>query len=123
MRDNFPEGSDTVKLQAKYALLGALVLLAGVSAAGALGGIQQNAPPTPTVYTYEWNCSMEEAAFVLRESDGYVGVFESAGARKPVTVTDIEVAGLRDADRDMLSAGIAVCDRQELLSLLEDFGS
>lgn len=123
MWDNFPEGSDTVKLYAKCALLGALVLGAGATAAGALGGIERNAPPTATVYTYEWSCPIDEAAFVLRDCGGFVGVYDSAAAKKPVTVTDIEVSCLRDADRDMLTAGIAVSDREELLSLLEDLGS
>ena len=41
----------------------------------------------------------------------------------PMTLTDIEVGTLREADRQILNTGLAVADREELLTLLEDLGS
>ncbi|MEG1633323.1 MAG: hypothetical protein RR314_04650 [Oscillospiraceae bacterium] len=113
-----------MKLYVKGALLAALSLGAAVSAYKAVGGIREReVEEKRPVYTYEWSCDPDEAAFVLREYDGHVGVFDSNAAKSPVTVTDIELDCLRRADRDMLTAGIAVADRAELLTLLEDLGS
>ena len=60
---------------------------------------------------------------LLREYDGCVAVFASVGDTSPITLTDIEVGTLRDADRQILSTGLAVADREELLTLLEDLGT
>ena len=62
----------------------------------------------------------EDAVYYLRESGGYVAVFESARSREPLRVTPIELSCLRGADRAMVEAGIPVLSRQELLLLLED---
>ena len=40
-----------------------------------------------------------------------------------LTVTDIRLATLRQGDQAALESGIAVATREELLILLEDFGS
>ena len=52
-----------------------------------------------------------------------MAVFASVGDTSPITLTDIEVGTLRDADRQILSTGLAVADREELLTLLEDLGT
>lgn len=65
----------------------------------------------------------DTAEFYLRGSGGYVAVFTDARDREPVTVTGIELTGLRSVDRAMVEEGIPVSDRRELLSLLEDLGS
>lgn len=74
-------------------------------------------------FQYEPSCAIEEAEFVLREYDGCIGVFSPQSDDGPITVTDIETRSLREADREIVKNGIAVADREELLSLLEDFGS
>ncbi len=61
-----------------------------------------------------------EAAFTLMEHEGRVYVY-SAGA--PFMLTDIDPAGLPSADREKLRLGIGAKDREELLGLIEDFGS
>jgi len=61
-----------------------------------------------------------EPAFTLMEHNGRVYVY-SAGA--PFMITDIDPSGLPTADREKLRAGIAADDREELLGLIEDFGS
>ena len=64
-----------------------------------------------------------EAEFYLRESGGFVAVFQSQRDKTPLTVTGIETSVLRKADRAMLELGIPVSDGQALLMLLEDLGS
>lgn len=118
----FRKGVLEMKLWIKPALCGILMFGAAASAWTAVGSISKRTAPTQA-YAYEWSVSPAEAQYFLREYDGHVGVFSPHSSHMPVTVTDIEVAGLRDADRAMLSSGIAVADQDELLSLLEDFGS
>ena len=65
----------------------------------------------------------ETAQFFLRNSEGYVAVFEKARDKAPMAVTDIELGCLRSADKAMIEAGLPVSDRWELLQLLEDLGS
>ena len=74
-------------------------------------------------FAYVPSCSLAEAEYVLREYDGCVAVFASAVDKDPITLTDIEIETLRDADRQILNAGLAVADREELLTLLEDLGT
>jgi hypothetical protein len=106
----------------KAGITGILAVTAVFTAFWALRSIGAKAEGAPAA-AYEWSCDEADAAFVLREYEGYVGVFEGGGGKTPLTVTDIAVDGLREADRDMLGAGIAVADRDELLTLLEDLGS
>jgi len=60
--------------------------------------------------------------YVLGAAEGRVAVLDAA-SRSPVSLTDIELSGLREADREKLSTGLPVESREELLSLLEDLGS
>lgn len=64
-----------------------------------------------------------QAEYILRDYEGYVSVFASDADRKPLQVTDIEVAGLRRADQELLRGGITVGSQEQLLLLLEDLGS
>jgi len=64
--------------------------------------------------------STEEPAFTLMEHEGRVYVY-SAGT--PFMLTEIDPVGLPAADREKLKFGIAARDREELLGLIEDFGS
>lgn len=65
----------------------------------------------------------ETAGYTLGEHDGNLAVFRSGDSKNPITVTDIELAGLRQADRDMIDRGLEAATHEELLSLLEDLGS
>ena len=65
----------------------------------------------------------ESAQYYLKDSAGFVAVYQQERDKSPVAVTDIELEGLRAADQAMLEAGIPVSDRRELLQLLEDLGS
>lgn len=64
-----------------------------------------------------------QAEYFLRSKEGYVAVFEGRRDTQPLSVTAIELSGLRLADRAMLEKGIPVSDSTALLQLLEDLGS
>lgn len=64
-----------------------------------------------------------KAEYFLRDKGGYVAVYEGRLSRTPLTITGIETAQLRSADRELLSTGIPVSDSAEVLRLLEDLGS
>ena len=52
-----------------------------------------------------------------------MGVYSGKRTKQPLSVTAIELAALRTADRALVEKGIPVTDRQSLLYLLEDLGS
>ncbi len=108
-----------MKMFIKAGILGSLALTAALAAALAIGGI---APERGTQSAAVAPPDLTGAEYVLREHRGVVGIFEP-GELLPVSVTDIEVDGLRAGDRELLKAGVAAADREELLELLEDLGS
>ena len=67
--------------------------------------------------------AVSEGSFVLGEVDGNVAVFAGGDMETPISVTNIELAQLREADRDMISAGLIADSETELMQLLEDLGS
>ena len=97
-----------MKLWIKLGGTALMACTAAVCAWAALGGITGQAPERENT----------AAAY-----SGCVAVFASVGDTSPITLTDIEVGTLRDADRQILSTGLAVADREELLTLLEDLGT
>ena len=99
-----------MKMKAKIAVLGLLVLL---SAGLGIAALSQPAPMTETE---------EPAAYTLRDYGGCVAVFRE-DEPSPLRITDIETETLNDADRRSLLEGIAVDSKNELLLLLEDLGS
>ena len=91
-----------MKLWMKLAGTALLAGTAAVCAAAAIGGIASAAEPKQTAaadFAYVPSCSLAEAEYVLREYDGCVAVFASAVDKDPITLTDIEIETLRDADR------------------------
>ena len=67
--------------------------------------------------------SAESASYILREDGDYVAVFPAGRFRGEGKRTDIELRGLRRADRAMIREGLPVRSLPELLQLLEDLGS
>ena len=113
-----------MKHRAKAALL--MVLMAGAlcSGAEALRSLRPTENRQLPREIYErFAVRADVAEYVLKNSGGYVAVFEKARNRDPVSVTNIELKCLRQADRAMLEQGIPVISRRELLLLLEDLGS
>ena len=67
--------------------------------------------------------SGEAEGYILRDCMGLVAVYGSSKPNRTLTVTDIETASLPELDRQELETGIRVSTHEELLQLLEDFGS
>ncbi len=61
--------------------------------------------------------------FVARTYRGGIGVFSSENQTEPFQVIDIDVEKLRKHDKDELQKGIVVKSDEELMLLIEDFGS
>ena len=106
-------------LKVRIALMGCLVAAAAFTAAEAYGSI---VPEKAEVYA-RFQGREDEAEYFLRPCQGYVAVYGGQREKEPVSITDIELANLRSADRAMVQKGIPVADQRELLSLLEDLGS
>ncbi len=64
-----------------------------------------------------------QSAYLVRSVDGYVAVFDFNKPGEPITETLIRVDGLRAVDRGKLEAGIPADSYEDVLKLLEDFGS
>lgn len=60
--------------------------------------------------------------FTLGERDGLIAVFRD-GETAPLIITNIRLDSLREADRAMVTGGVLTGSEEELLRLLEDFGS
>ena len=106
--------------------LGVLALLvigaaaSGTAAVRSFAAADRAEPEPPQVE--ERFTDYGSAAYILKESGGYVAVFSSNDSRT-VLVTDIPVSSLRQADQTLLRTGIAAADREAVLALLEDLGS
>ncbi len=113
-----------MRLRIRIALLLGLTLAAVYTGTQAARSLHPAVRDTLPAEIYARYSSREESAqYFLKNCDGFVAVYRGASGRTPETVTAIEVSLLRAADRAMLERGIPVADRQELLTLLEDFGS
>ena len=66
---------------------------------------------------------VQRSLYVLGESEGRVAVYGRENPGTPVTVTDIRVSTLREADRAMLADGLPVSSPEDLARLLEDLGA
>ena len=103
-----------MKLRVKIALCVLLMIFAGLSLLAVLTnlGVLPEVAPTSA-----------EAVYELRPWEGFVAVFSPPGAETPTTMTDIRVQDLPLADRLTLAGGLGVADYNEVIRLLEDFGS
>lgn len=111
-----------LKLRATMlAVLGAGAVYAGMDAVKSLRPAARDTVPQEIYARYARD--EESAQYFLKSCDGFVAVYKGAKGRTPESVTAIEVANLRSADKAMLERGIPVTDRQQLLELLEDLGS
>jgi hypothetical protein len=64
-----------------------------------------------------------ENGYTLKAYNGHIAVFYGDIKDSPAIETAIDVDTLRAVDRDKLDAGIVVESYDEVLKLLEDFGS
>lgn len=110
-------------IRLKAAVLAAAAAGAVLSAAGAMRSIHRGIAPVPAEIAEKFRFGRDDAMYYVRGHRGYVAVFSERRGGKPEKVTDIELAGLRQADMGLLEKGIPVDSRGELLELLEDLGS
>lgn len=71
------------------------------------------------------NAAAEASAhggYMLREYGGIIGVF-SAGGSEPISVIDVDVRTLPEADRRALASGVFAADEDELNRRIEDYSS
>lgn len=82
-----------------------------------LASSDQKAPEETT----EKPPALTENKYVLKEYNGYIGIFTSSG--ELLRELDVYVKTLPKKDREMLSYGIEAMDDAELYSLIEDYTS
>ena len=112
------EGS-SVRWQQKMSVCVVLSVIASLCVAGASSATHR---PQAVGSEQTSDSNATSIGYVLREHNGYIAVYPSLGAQ-PEYVTRIEVKNLREVDRDLLEQGIAVDNKEALMSLLEDLGS
>jgi len=113
-----------MSVRIRAALLLGLSALAAYSAERAVASVRPAwEAMLPQELYADFQTRSERAAYILRQRDGRIVVFTAGKERSPERTTDIEVEGLRHADRALLEKGIPAADRRELLLLLEDLGS
>lgn len=76
-----------------------------------------------TVASQDAAASADVNRYVLRDFDGYVAVFIENQPDSPMTVTDIQVRTLRQADKELLEMGLKVATHERLMMTLEDLCS
>ena len=64
----------------------------------------------------------DHPGYVIKDLDGYIAVY-FRGRGHPVYITSIPVVNLPSVDRESMKKGITVETRQEMIEILEDFGS
>ncbi len=67
--------------------------------------------------------ALENGAYLLKEYDGVIAIYRAEELNTPERLTEIQTATLRQADRQSLREGIFAANTEQLLMLLEDFGS
>jgi hypothetical protein len=112
-----------MKLKLRALLLGCLVVGACYAGVKAYRSIVPGEDSVSSKVYAELNVDDGKAKFYLKPSGEYVAVYSGKRDKSPVSVTEIEIAGLRGTDRDLLKKGIPVESYTDLLKLLEDLGS
>ena len=111
-----------MRMAARVALMGMMIALAASAVLGAAGTMRRRDERIPAEVYARYQAKSGRAQYLLCEKDGVIAVYKS-GQNRPELVTDIETPVLRRADRAMLAKGIPAEDLDEVLTLLEDFGS
>jgi hypothetical protein len=107
------------KIAFKMGACGVLAALAVVMSASALSEIQpKSQSPSDSVQSVA-----DSETYVLKEYEGYVGIYIKGETRLPITVTDIEVRTLPEADQNAIMDGLDVEGKENLMMILEDLGS
>ena len=110
-------------LKTRIALLLCLAAAAIYTGGEALKSLEPAQTYLPEEIYASFAANEKQAEYFLKARDGYVAVYTGKRESELSDMTEIEVNGLRTADKAMLEKGIPVVSRTELLTLLEDLGS
>ena len=106
----------------KTGLRAAVLIVCAAAAAGMLIPAAATAKNINTEAAAAAETAESRAVYTLRSCGNAVSVF-SSDEQVPIMQTDINLSSLRKADREMLREGITVESYNDIMSLLEDFGS
>ena len=98
---------------------GALLMLLALTVVP--GNTAAEAEAAPVLAASE--AETEDWYYWLRAYNGHIAVFFGDESEFPSIETTIEIDTLRDVDREKLEAGISAQTYEQVLQLLEDFGS
>ena len=110
-------------LKTRIALLLCLAAAAVYTGGEALKRLEPAQTELPEEIYSAYAANEKQAEYFLKNREGYVAVYTGKRESELSDMTEIEVNGLRTADKAMLEKGIPVVSRTELLTLLEDLGS
>ena len=110
-------------LKTRIALLLCLAAAAIYTGGEALKSLEPAQTSLPEEIYASFAANEKQAEYFLKAHDGYVAVYTGKRESELSDMTEIEVNGMRTADKAMLEKGIPVVSRTELLTLLEDLGS
>lgn len=65
----------------------------------------------------------DNQGYIVKEYEGFVGVYYNNGEDYPAIITEISLDNLRQYDRELIETGFEIGSRNELMQLLEDLGS
>ena len=103
-------------------LCAAAVMLAGMSTAAVLAEDAEAQAGAAVLHTQIEQADDESRAgkYIVADLAGRIGVYYMD---QLIYTADIETAGLRALDRELLARGIETSSYEDVLRLLEDFGS
>jgi hypothetical protein len=115
------KGCDYMNIALKRTLLYIAVLASAfMIIALVITAVLQGVPAgTPAVLTE----TQSKDSYWLRSFNGHIAVYSSKEASFPMIETTIDIEGLRAVDRTLLDTGIGTATYEDVLKLLEDFGS
>ena len=111
---------NVIKCGVLSAMAMAAILCTGfaISAGSGADDTGSTGKDAPAYVTY-----VQHGRYIIRTYNGKIALFIDDFDAYPAVETDIEVRLLRAYDRRLLDAGIEVSTYEDVLRLLEDFGS
>ncbi len=94
-------------------------LILAISIQGRIETVCYNTAEMSSQLSSRSNDTWSSSGFMIKEYNGVIGIFDSAGALQDIL--DVDIKSLPEADRVMLGAGIWAASERELASLIEDY--
>lgn len=115
------KGCDYMTIALKKTLLSIAVLASSfmIIALVITTVLQGASADTPAVLTE----AQSSESYWLRSHNGHIAVYNNKEDASPMIETTIDVEGLRAVDKVLLDSGIGATTYEDVLKLLEDFGS